>query len=150
MQRTLILIKPDAVQRGLIGNIITRFEQRGLKIVAMKMIYMNEKLARRHYAVHEGKDFFAGLVKFITSGPIVAAVLEGDDAVEIVRKTMGSTDPLTAPPGTIRADFGIDMGRNLVHGSDSPENATQEIALFFAPEEVLSYQRALDEWITGP
>ena len=150
MQRTLILVKPDAVQRGLIGNIIMRFEQRGLKIVALKMIRMNEKLARQHYTVHEGKDFFAGLVKFITSGPIVAAILEGDDAVEIVRKTMGSTDPLNAPLGTIRADFSIDMGRNLVHGSDSPENAAKEIALFFTPEEVLSYQRALDEWITEP
>ncbi len=150
MQRTLILVKPDGVQRGLIGKILTRFEQRGLKIVALKLLQMDEKMAHRHYAVHEEKSFFAGLVKFITSGPIVAAVLEGDDAVELVRKTMGSTDPLNALPGTIRADFGIDMGRNLVHGSDSVENATKEIALFFTPEEILQYKRALDEWITEP
>ena len=150
MQRTLILIKPDAVQRGLIGNIITRFEQRGLKIVAMKLLQMDEKMARQHYAVHEGKPFFPGLVKFITSGPIVAAIMEGDNAVELVRKTMGSTDPLNASPGTIRADFGIDMGRNLVHGSDSVENAGKEIALFFSKEELLDYPRALDAWITEP
>jgi nucleoside-diphosphate kinase len=150
IQRTLILVKPDGVQRGLIGKIITRFERRGLKIVALKLLQMDENMARRHYAVHDGKPFFAGLVKFITSGPIVAAVLEGDDAVELVRKTMGSTDPLNAPPGTIRADFGLDMGRNLVHGSDSPENASKEIALFFTPGEILNYRRSLDEWITEP
>ena len=150
MQRTLILIKPDAVQRGLIGKILTRFERRGLKIIAMKLMQLDEEMAQRHYAVHKGKAFFPGLIGFITSGPIVAAILEGDDAIELVRKTMGSTDPLNAPPGTIRADFGIDMGRNLVHGSDSVENAAKETALFFAQEEVLSYQRALDGWITEP
>jgi len=150
MQRTLILIKPDAVQRGLIGKILTRFERRGLKIIAMKLMQLDEEMAQRHYAVHKGKTFFPGLIGFITSGPIVAAILEGDDAIELVRKTMGSTDPLNAPPGTIRADFGIDMGRNLVHGSDSVENAAKETALFFAQEEVLSYQRALDGWITEP
>jgi len=150
MQRTLILIKPDAVQRGLIGKILTRFERRGLKIIAMKLMQLDEEMAQRHYAVHKGKTFFPGLIGFITSGPIVAAILEGDDAIELVRKTMGSTDPLNAPPGTIGADFGIDMGRNLVHGSDSVENAAKETALFFAQEEVLSYQRALDGWITEP
>lgn len=147
-EKTLVLVKPDGVQRGLIGPIITRLEARGLKIVAMEMLQMNEALARRHYAVHEGKPFFKALVDFITSGPIVAMVLEGPRAVELVRNAMGGTDPAKAAPGTIRGDWGVDIGRNLVHGSDSVENARQEIANFFEETDILSYQRDTDRWIT--
>ena len=149
MERSLILIKPDGVQRGLTGEIISRFEQRGLKIAALKLIQMDRALAQKHYAVHQGKPFFNDLVKFITSSPIVAAVLEGNRAVEIIRQTMGSTDAAKAAPGTIRGDFGIDLQLNLVHGSDSLENAANEISIFFKPEEILSYERAVDSWITG-
>ncbi|HDN80648.1 MAG: nucleoside-diphosphate kinase [Chloroflexi bacterium] len=147
MERTLVIIKPDGVQRGLIGPIITRLEQRGLKIVAMKMIQMDEALARRHYAVHEGKPFFEGLVKYITSGPVVVMVVEGTRAIEVVRRTMGATNPAEAAPGTIRADFALEIGRNLVHGSDSPETAEKEINLFFSPSEIISYSRDTDKWI---
>jgi nucleoside-diphosphate kinase len=131
LQRTLVLVKPDGVKRGLIGEIISRLEKKGLKIVAMRMLQMDKSMARRHYAVHEGKPFFAGLVDFITSGPIVATVVEGEKAVEVVRGLMGETDPVKAAPGTIRGDFGLDIGENLIHGSDSEENARKEIALFF-------------------
>ncbi len=148
MERTLVLIKPDAVQRGLAGTIISRLEGRGLKIVAMKMLQMDEALARRHYAIHKDKPFFEGLVSHITSSPIIAAVFEGPGAVEVVRKTMGETDPRQAAPGTIRGDFAQDIGRNLVHGSDSEENAKQEIELFFSAEEILAYKREADKWIT--
>lgn len=130
-QRTLVLVKPDGVKKGLIGEIISRLERKGLRIVAMRMLQMDKAMARRHYAVHEGKPFFAGLVEFITSGPIVAAVVEGDKAVEVVRKLMGETDPVKAAPGTIRGDYGLDIQENLVHGSDSEENARMEIGLFF-------------------
>jgi len=147
LERTLVIIKPDGVQRGLIGPIITRLEQRGLKIVAMKMIQMDEALARRHYAVHEGKPFFEGLVKYITSGPVVVMVVEGTRAIEVVRRTMGATNPAEAAPGTIRADFALEIGRNLVHGSDSPETAEKEINLFFSPSEIISYSRDTDKWI---
>src|SRR3972149_112281 len=148
MERTLILVKPDGVQRGLVGTIISRLERRGLKIVALKMLQMDEELAKRHYAIHEGKPFFKGLVDFITSGPLIAAVLEGPKAVEVVRNTMGQTDPAQAAPGTIRGDLGLDIGRNLVHGSDSVENAKQEIELFFSYKEILSYRRNVEPWIT--
>lgn len=147
MERTLVLVKPDAMQRGLAGEIIARLERRGLKIVAMKLVHMDEALARRHYAVHEGKPFFKSLVDYITSSPIIAAVFEGPKAVETVRNTMGATNPVQAAMGTIRGDFGLEIGRNLVHGSDSVENARQEIALFFSPGEILSYERAVDRWI---
>ena len=130
-QRTLVLVKPDGVKKGLIGEIISRLEKKGLKIAAMKMLQMDKALARRHYAVHDGKPFFAGLVDFITSGPIVAVVVEGEKSVEVVRKLMGETDPVKAAPGTIRGDYGLDIGENLIHGSDSEENAQVEIALFF-------------------
>ncbi|MDM7998452.1 MAG: nucleoside-diphosphate kinase [Dehalococcoidia bacterium] len=130
-QRTLVLVKPDGVKKGLIGEIISRLERKGLRIVAMRMLQMDKAMARRHYAVHEGKPFFAGLVEFITSGPIVAAVVEGDKAVEVVRKLMGETDPVKAAPGTVRGDYGLDIQENLVHGSDSEENARMEIGLFF-------------------
>ena len=130
-QRTLVLVKPDGVKKGLIGEIISRLEKKGLKIAAMKMLQMDKALARRHYAVHDGKPFFAGLVDFITSGPIVAVVVEGEKSVEVVRKLMGETDPVKAAPGTIRGDYGLDIGENLIHGSDSEENAQNEISLFF-------------------
>lgn len=146
-QRTLVLIKPDAVQRGLAGAIIGRLEGRGLRIVGMKMLQMDEALASRHYAVHEGKAFFKGLVEFITSSPIIAIVFEGQNAVEAVRRAMGETDPAKAQPGTIRGDYALDIGHNLVHGSDSLETAEKEIALFFRPEEILSYKRDIDAWI---
>ena len=130
-QRTLVLVKPDGVKKGLTGEIISRLEKKGLKIAAMRMLQMDKALARKHYAVHDGKPFFAGLVDFITSGPIVAVVVEGEKSVEVVRRLMGETDPVKAAPGTIRGDYGLDIGENLIHGSDSEENAQVEIALFF-------------------
>ena len=130
-QRTLVLVKPDGVKKGLTGEIISRLEKKGLKIAAMRMLQMDKALARKHYAVHDGKPFFAGLVDFITSGPIVAVVVEGEKSVEVVRKLMGETDPAKAAPGTIRGDYGLDIGENLIHGSDSEENAQNEISLFF-------------------
>ncbi len=147
MERTLVIIKPDAVQRGLIGEIIRRFEQRGLRIAAMKMMQITPELAERHYAVHKGKPFYPGLIRYITSAPVVVMVLEGTRAIEVVRRTMGATNPAEASPGTIRADFGIEVGRNLVHGSDSPETAAFEIPLFFNENEILSYSRVIDPWI---
>ncbi len=149
-EKTLVLVKPDGVQRGLIGIIISRLEARGLRIVAMKMLQVSREMALKHYGVHEGKPFFDGLVSFITSGPVVAMVLEGRSAVEMARNTMGVTDPLRAQPGTIRGDLGVDIGRNLAHGSDSPETAAQEVALFFSEDEILSYSRDMDRWITEP
>ncbi|MFC1944134.1 nucleoside-diphosphate kinase [Chloroflexota bacterium] len=137
-QKTLVLIKPDAVERGLSGNILSRLEGLGLKITAMKMLTMDGELAGRHYAVHREKSFYLSLVSFITSGPIIALVLEGPQAVETVRKTMGDTDPAKAAPGTIRGDLASDIERNLVHGSDSDENAEREIDIFFRPEELQS------------
>jgi nucleoside-diphosphate kinase len=147
MERTLIIIKPDGVQRGLIGPILTRLERRGLRFAALKLIQVTTELAARHYAVHQGKPFYEGLIRFITSGPVVVAVIEGKDAINIVRKTLGATNPAQADPGTIRADFGVEIGRNLVHGSDGPETAAYEIPLFFTDEEILSYERAIDGWI---
>jgi nucleoside-diphosphate kinase len=147
MERTLVIIKPDGVQRGLVGPILNRFERRGLRFAALKLIQITPDLAARHYAVHEGKPFYAPLIEFITSGPVVVAVIEGEDAINIVRKTMGATNPAQAEPGTIRADFGLEIGRNLVHGSDGPATAAYEIPLFFADDEILSYERAVDGWI---
>ena len=147
MERTLVILKPDAVQRGLIGPILTRLERRGLRFAAMKLMLITPELAARHYAIHKGKPFYAGLIQFITSGPVVVAVIEGRDAINIVRKTMGATNPTQAEPGTIRADFGLEIGRNLVHGSDGPDTAAYEIPLFFAEDEILSYERAVDGWI---
>ncbi len=149
MERTLILVKPDGVQRCLAGEILARLERRGLKIAGLKLLQMDRALAERHYAVHKEKPFFNDLVKFITSGPIIAAVLEGEKAIESTRQTMGATDPKKAAPGTIRADLGINMEHNLIHGSDSPENAEKEIGIFFNPEEVLTYTRDIDRWLTG-
>lgn len=147
MERTLVIVKPDGVQRGLIGPIITRLEQRGLKIVGLKMMQITPELARKHYAIHEGKPFFDGLIQYITSSPVVVMVVEGKKAIEVVRATMGATNPAAAAPGTIRADYALEIGRNLVHGSDGPETAQTEIALFFKPEELLDYSRETDRWI---
>ncbi|MQF48611.1 nucleoside-diphosphate kinase [SAR202 cluster bacterium AC-647-N09_OGT_505m] len=148
MEQTLVLVKPDGVQRALAGAIISRLEARGLRIVAMKMLQISRDMAMRHYGVHQGKPFFEGLVNFITSGPVVAMVLEGRSAVEMVRNTVGSTNPLQAQPGTIRGDLGLDIGRNLVHASDSQETAAQEIGFFFSPDEILNYCRDVDKWVT--
>lgn len=147
LERTLVLVKPDGMQRGLAGEIIARYERRGLKIVAMKLMQVDRGLAERHYAEHQGKPFFPGLVEYITSSPVVAAVLEGPSAIQAVRDTNGATDPIKAAPGSIRADFGMEKGRNLVHASDSPESAEREVGLFFTPEELLPWKRDLDRWI---
>jgi nucleoside-diphosphate kinase len=147
MERTLVIIKPDGVQRGLVGPILARFERRGLRFAAMKLMQISPELAARHYAIHKGKPFYEGLIEFITSGPVLVAVIEGRDAIHIVRKTMGATNPAAAEPGTIRADFGLEVGRNLVHGSDGADTAAFEIPLFFSEEEILSYNRAVDDWI---
>ncbi len=147
MERTLVLVKPDGVQRGLIGKVITRLERRGLKLVGMKLMQVDDALARQHYGEHVDRPFFAGLVDFIKSSPVVAMAWEAENAVEAVRNTMGQTNPTTSPPGTIRGDLGLDIGRNLVHGSDSPESAVRELALFFTGAELLEYTRANDGWI---
>ena len=147
LERTLVLVKPDGVQRGISGTIISRLESRGLKIVGMKLFHISKELAMKHYGAHKEKPFFEGLVNFITSGPVIGIVFEGPRAVELVRNTMGSTDPLAAQPGTIRGDFGIEIGRNLVHGSDSTESAQQEIGIFFSEDELVDYSRDLDTWV---
>ncbi|MBC7239227.1 MAG: nucleoside-diphosphate kinase [Chloroflexi bacterium] len=147
MERTLVIVKPDGVQRGLIGEVISRLERRGLKLVGLKMLQMSEDLAREHYRVHEGKPFFPGLIRYITSAPVVVMVWEGPQAIEIVRRTMGATRPAEAAPGTLRADYCLEVGRNLVHGSDGPETAATEIALFFKPEELVPWRRDTDRWI---
>jgi len=147
LEHTLVIIKPDAVQRGLIGEIINRFERRGLRIVALKLIQIDEALAQRHYAIHEGKPFYEPLIRYITSSPVVVMVLEGNNAIEVARRTMGATNPAEAAPGTIRSDFSLEIGRNLVHGSDGPETAAFEVPLFFTEDELLSYERDTDRWI---
>jgi nucleoside-diphosphate kinase len=149
VERTLVLIKPDAVQRGLIGEVILRLERRGLKLIAAKFLQVSQELAEAHYAVHKGKPFYEGLVRYITSSPLMAMVWEGPNAVAAVRQTMGATRPTEAAPGTIRHDFALEVGRNLTHASDSPETAAQEIALWFRPEEIYPWERATDPWITG-
>ena len=147
MERSVVLIKPDAIQRGLAGTIITRLERRGLKLVAIKMLHLDRALAERHYAIHRDKSFFEGLVNYISSAPIIALVFEGKRAVEVIRKTMGATDPAKAEAGTIRGDFGLDIGRNLVHGSDSVETAEEEIKLFFSEVEIFNYHQEMDSWV---
>jgi nucleoside-diphosphate kinase len=146
MERTFIMIKPDAVQRGLIGEIIRRFEQRGLKLVAMRFVHVSNALAEEHYAVHKERPFYAGLIEYITSGPVVAMVWEGTNAIQAARNTMGATNPVDAAPGTIRADFAMEIGRNLVHGSDGPETATFEIGLWFG-DNISGWERDADRWI---
>lgn len=146
-QRTLVLLKPDAVQRGLTGNLISRLEAKGLKIVAVKLMQMGNEMATRHYEAHVGKPFFGGLVDFITSGPLIALVAQGTESVDMVRAAMGSTNPLEAAPGTIRGDLATDIGRNLIHGSDSVEASEREIPIFFNDEEIVDYVRDVDSWI---
>ncbi len=147
METTLVILKPDAVQRGLIGEITARLERRGLKLVGMKLMQIDQDLAERHYGIHRGKPFFEGLIRYITSAPVVVMAWQGPNAIEMVRATMGATNPLQASPGTIRADYALEIGRNLVHGSDGPETAAHELALFFQPEELLSWERDTDRWI---
>ena len=146
MQKTLLLVKPDGVQRGLVGQIVSRIEQKGLKLVGLKLMRVNQELANQHYGEHVGKPFFNDLVDFITSSPIVAMAVEGDNVVQVMRVIMGTTNPQEASPGTIRGDFGMTIGMNLIHGSDSAESAERELSLFFNSEEILDYQREVDKW----
>lgn len=148
IQRTLIIVKPDAVHRGLIGTVIGRLEARGLRVAALRFLRIDQDLAERHYAVHKGKPFFPGLVEYIGSAPVAVAVFEGPNAVAAARATIGATNPAEAAGGTIRGDFALEIGRNLVHGSDSVESANHEIALYFQPEEIAEYRRAIDPWLT--
>ncbi len=147
MERTLVLVKPDGVQRGLIGEIISRLERRGLRLVAAKFIQVSQELAETHYAIHKGKPFYAGLIKYITSAPVMAMVWEGPNAVAAIRQTMGATRPTDAAPGSIRHDFALEVGRNLTHASDSVENGEKEVALWFNPAELVDWKRAADQWI---
>lgn len=146
-QRTLVLVKPDGVQRGLIGAVVGRLEQTGLKIIGMKMLTIDPDLAARHYAEHVQKPFYKGLVGFITSGPVVAMCIEGPNAIAIVRKVMGSTNPVDATPGTIRGDLAIDLGRNVIHGSANSGDAEREVALFFRASDLVDYRRSAEPWI---
>ena len=147
MERTLVIVKPDGVQRGLIGTILGRLEQRGLKLAALKLAQLSREQAEGHYAEHRGKPFFEPLVGYITSAPVVLAVFEGRDAIQVVRNTMGATNPVNSAPGTIRGDFALEVGRNLVHGSDGPESAAREVGFFFTTDELISYTRDTDRWI---
>jgi nucleoside-diphosphate kinase len=149
MQRTLVLAKPDAVQRGLIGEIIGRFERKGLKVVGLRLLTVPREMAERHYAVHAGKHFYAGLVEFITSGPVAAIALEGPDAIAVVRLMVGKTMPNEADPGTIRGDLGVSGLRNLIHASDAPETAEAELDLWFGADALVDYGREIDAWIVA-
>lgn len=147
MERSLIILKPDAVQRGLVSTILGRLEQRGLRFAGLKMMHVTEELARKHYAEHEGKPFFAGLIEYITSGPVVVVVVTGKNVIETVRTMVGATNPVKSAPGTIRGDFGLEIGRNLIHASDSPESGERETAIFFASNELVTMERSVDRWI---
>lgn len=147
MEITLVLVKPDGVQRGLIGEVISRLERRGLKLIGAKFVNVDKDLAEKHYAIHKGKPFYNGLIAYITSTPVMAMVWEGPYAVQAVRQTMGTTRPIEATPGTIRHDFGLEVGRNLTHASDSLENGEQEVALWFPPDELIRWERSNDPWI---
>jgi nucleoside-diphosphate kinase len=147
MERTLVIVKPDGVQRGLVGPILARLEARGLKLVGLKLLQVSEDLAQRHYAEHEGKPFYPGLIRYITSAPVVVGCIEGTNAVQVVRNTVGATNPANAAPGTIRADWALDIGRNLVHASDAPATAERELALWFSDGELVGYSRDTDRWI---
>lgn len=147
MEKTLVLVKPDGVQRGLIGEVIARLERRGLRLVGAKFIQVSRELAETHYAIHKGKPFYEGLINYIISAPVMAMVWEGPRAIAAVRQTMGATRPWEAAPGTIRHDFALEVGRNLTHASDSVENGEAEVALWFKPEELVSWERAADKWI---
>ncbi len=150
IERTLVLIKPDGVQRQLVGRVLARYEDRGLKLVGLKLVHIDRAMAEAHYAVHRDKPFFAGLVAFITTGPLVALALEGPDAIAVVRTINGATRPGQAAPGTIRGDLALETAQNLVHASDGPETATQELALWFRPDELLTYDRDIDRWVNAP
>lgn len=147
MERTFLAVKPDGVQRQLVGEIIRRYEAKGFKLVGLKLMQPTRELAEKHYGVHKERPFFAGLVEFITSGPVVAMVWEGDGVVASARKIIGATNPLTAEPGTIRGDYGANIGRNIIHGSDAIETAQTEIALWFTPEEIVTWQPSITSWI---
>lgn len=147
MERTLVLVKPDGVQRGLIGEVISRLENRGLRIVGAKFLQVSRELAETHYAIHKGKPFYDGLIAYITSAPVMAMVWEGPSAITAVRQTMGSTRPTEAAPGSLRHDFALEVGRNLTHASDSVENGVAEVSLWFTERELVSWQRATDSWI---
>jgi len=147
MEKTFVMVKPDGVQRGLVGEVISRLERKGLKIVAIKMLWIKRELAENHYAEHKDKPFFSSLVEYITSGPVVAMVVEGRNAVKVVRSLVGATNPVEAAVGTIRGDFGLDVGRNIVHASDSLQSAEREISLFFDENEIIDYDRIDESWI---
>lgn len=147
MERTYLMVKPDGVQRGLCGEILSRFERKGLKIVGMKMMVISRETAENHYGEHKGKPFFESLISYITSGPVLAMVLEGENAVAVCRGMMGKTKPLESAPGTIRGDYAMVTGMNIIHGSDSVESAEREISIFFKPEELVSYEKTMDAWV---
>jgi nucleoside-diphosphate kinase len=149
VERTLIIVKPDGVHRGLVGQILARLEARGLKLIGLKLIRISREVAERHYAEHQGKDFYEGLLSFITSAPVVVGVIEGPGAIALVRTMVGATNPANAAPGTIRGDLGIAVSFNVIHGSDGPESAQREISLYFAPEELFEYARGSDHWMVG-
>jgi len=149
MQKTLVLLKPDCVHRRLVGTLLERFERKGLRLAGLKLVQASRQLAEQHYAVHKGKPFYESLLQFLTAGPTVAVVLEGREAVTVVRTLMGATDGVKSPPATIRGDFALSIQNNLIHGSDSPDNANVEIALWFKPEELVSYQPVDAPWVVG-
>jgi nucleoside-diphosphate kinase len=149
-ERTLILVKPDGVQRQIVGRILARYEERGLKLVGLKLVHIDRQLAEQHYAAHREKPFFGGLVDFIVSGPLVAVAVDGPNAIAVVRALNGATRPHEAAPGTIRGDFALETGQNIVHASDSADSAASELALWFRPEELLDYERDIDRWVIGP
>jgi nucleoside-diphosphate kinase len=149
MQRTLVIFKPDCVQRRLVGQILDRFEAKGLRIAALRLLQVDRALGEKHYAEHQGKPFFEGLIQFITGGPVVVGVLEGNEAIAVVRSMLGATNGVAAAPGSIRGDFSISKQNNLIHGSDSETSAVREIALWFKPEEVVAYELAGSEWVFG-
>lgn len=147
MEKSLVLVKPDGVQRGLVGEIISRLERRGLRLVAAKFVAVSRSLAEEHYAIHKGKPFYEGLLDYITAAPVMAMVWEGPNAVAAIRQTMGATRPWEAAPGTVRHDFALEVGRNITHASDTPENGEKESALWFKKEEILSWSREIDKWV---
>ncbi len=147
MERTLVLVKPDGVQRGLVGEVICRLERRGLRLVAAKFLQVTQEMAETHYAIHKGKPFYSGLIEYITSAPVMAMVWEGPNAVAAVRQTMGATRPTEAAPGSLRHDFGLEIGRNLTHASDTVENSEMEVSLWFKPIEIVEWKRDTDRWI---
>ncbi|GGE38763.1 nucleoside diphosphate kinase [Pullulanibacillus camelliae] len=147
MERTFLMVKPDGVQRNLVGEIVSRFERKGFQLVGAKLMHVSRELAEQHYAEHKERPFFGELVSFITSSPVFAMVWEGEDVIATARKMMGTTNPAEAAPGTIRGDYGVEMSRNIIHGSDSPESAKREIALFFSEDEALTYDKAVNQWV---